>query len=131
MQADSGTWPCKFPYFHVMGCGDTGSSMIVIDGRPSRARFGWSCRRNGHAESSACLSTPPAACPPGCSDQPAPFPARHSRASSSAIWTAFSAAPFRRLSDTHQRFRPLSIVLSRRIRLTYVSSRPAASIGVA
>ncbi len=37
---------------------------------------------------------------------------RHSRPSVSAIWTAFRAAPLRRLSDTHHRLIPLSIVLS-------------------
>ena len=37
---------------------------------------------------------------------------KHSRPSSSAICTAFKAAPLRRLSDTHHRFSPLSIVLS-------------------
>ena len=39
----------------------------------------------------------------------------------SAICTAFSAAPLRRLSDTHHRFRPLSIVLSWRMRLMKVA----------
>ena len=34
----------------------------------------------------------------------------------SAIWTAFSAAPLRRLSETTQRLRPFSIVGSSRIR---------------
>src|SRR5271165_2143307 len=38
-------------------------------------------------------------------------------ASTSAICTAFSAAPFRRLSDTHQRLSPFSIVGSSRMRL--------------
>jgi len=37
--------------------------------------------------------------------------------SNSAICTAFNAAPLRRLSDTHQRFRPFSMVLSCRMRL--------------
>ncbi len=37
--------------------------------------------------------------------------------STSAICTAFSAAPLRRLSDTHHRFSPFSIVLSCRMRL--------------
>lgn len=41
--------------------------------------------------------------------------------SSSAICTAFSAAPFRRLSETHHRFSPFSIVESCRIRLTKVA----------
>ena len=40
------------------------------------------------------------------------------RPSSSAIWTAFSAAPLRRLSETHQSERPLSTVGSSRTRLT-------------
>ena len=39
------------------------------------------------------------------------------RPSSSAICTALSAAPLRRLSDTHQRLRPLSMVESSRTRL--------------
>lgn len=38
--------------------------------------------------------------------------------SASAIWTAFSAAPLRRLSDTTHMFSPFSIVESCRIRLT-------------
>jgi hypothetical protein len=38
-------------------------------------------------------------------------------ARTSAICTAFSAAPFRRLSETHQRLRPFSIVGSSRMRL--------------
>ena len=36
--------------------------------------------------------------------------------STSAIWIAFSAAPLRRLSDTHQKLRPFFTVLSSRIR---------------
>jgi xanthine/uracil/vitamin C permease (AzgA family) len=36
----------------------------------------------------------------------------------SAIWIALSAAPLRRLSDTHQRARPFGTVLSSRIRET-------------
>ncbi len=52
------------------------------------------------------------------------------RPTSSAICTALSAAPLRRLSLTHQRFRPFSIVLSWRIRLMNVAKSPAASIGV-
>ena len=39
----------------------------------------------------------------------------------SAICTALSAAPLRRLSETHQRFRPFSIVESCRMRLTKVA----------
>ena len=35
----------------------------------------------------------------------------------SAIWIAFSAAPLRRLSDTHHSDRPFSTVLSSRMRL--------------
>ena len=35
----------------------------------------------------------------------------------SAIWIAFSAAPLRRLSETHQSTRPFSTVLSSRMRL--------------
>src|SRR5699024_4096444 len=35
----------------------------------------------------------------------------------SAIWIAFSAAPLRRLSDTHHSTRPFSTVASSRIRL--------------
>ncbi|MDB5582041.1 MAG: hypothetical protein JWR80_7217 [Bradyrhizobium sp.] len=35
----------------------------------------------------------------------------------SAIWTAFSAAPLRRLSDTHHSTRPFSTVGSVRMRL--------------
>ena len=35
----------------------------------------------------------------------------------SAIWIAFSAAPLRRLSDTHHSTRPFSTVLSSRMRL--------------
>jgi hypothetical protein len=36
--------------------------------------------------------------------------------STSAIWTAFSAAPLRRLSETHQKERPFSTVASSRMR---------------
>ena len=50
--------------------------------------------------------------------------------SSSAICTAFSAAPLRRLSDTTHRFSPLSIVLSCRMREIYVAYSPTHSIGV-
>lgn len=49
---------------------------------------------------------------------------------SSAICTAFNAAPLRRLSDTHQKFRPFSIVLSCRMRLMKVAKSPTHSIGV-
>ena len=35
----------------------------------------------------------------------------------SAIWIAFSAAPLRRLSETHHSDRPFSTVLSSRMRL--------------
>src|SRR3546814_13311750 len=45
----------------------------------------------------------------------------------SAIWTALSAAPLRRLSDTHQNTRPFFTVGSRRMRLTYTASSPALS----
>lgn len=48
----------------------------------------------------------------------------------SAICTAFSAAPLRRLSDTHQNAMPFSTVGSRRMRLTKVASSPAQSTGV-
>ena len=48
----------------------------------------------------------------------------------SAICTAFSAAPLRRLSDTHQKFRPFSIVESWRIRLMKVAKSPTHSTGV-
>src|SRR5215471_11041083 len=48
----------------------------------------------------------------------------------SAIWIAFNAAPFRRLSETTHSDRPFSTVGSLRIRLTYVASSPAASTGV-
>ena len=53
-----------------------------------------------------------------------------SRIKISAICTALSAAPLRRLSDTTQRLRPLATESSSRIRPTYVASLPAASIGV-
>ena len=48
----------------------------------------------------------------------------------SAICTAFSAAPLRRLSDTHQNDRPCSTVGSLRMRLTKTASSPAHSTGV-
>ena len=48
----------------------------------------------------------------------------------SAICTAFSAAPLRRLSDTHQNDSPCSTVGSLRMRLTNTASSPAQSIGV-
>ena len=56
-------------------------------------------------------------------DRPgAPHPFfKHRLPSTSAICTALSAAPFLRLSDTHHRFRPFSIVESWRIRLTKVA----------
>lgn len=48
----------------------------------------------------------------------------------SAICTAFSAAPLRRLSDTHQNESPCGTVGSLRMRLTYTASSPAHSSGV-
>ncbi len=48
----------------------------------------------------------------------------------SAICTAFSAAPFRRLSETHQNDRPFATVGSLRMRLTNTASSPAHSTGV-
>ena len=42
---------------------------------------------------------------------------KHRLPSTSAICTAFSAAPLRRLSDTHHRFNPFSMVESSRTRL--------------
>jgi hypothetical protein len=48
----------------------------------------------------------------------------------SAICTAFSAAPLRRLSDTHQNEIPCATVGSLRIRLTNTPSSPAHSSGV-
>ncbi|PQV53669.1 hypothetical protein LX70_03853 [Defluviimonas denitrificans] len=70
--------------------------------------------------------------PPKCKGRPErrPSSSRHARPypffrqrlpSVSAICTAFSAAPLRRLSLTHQRFRPLSIVPSCRMRLMKVA----------
>ena len=50
--------------------------------------------------------------------------------SASAICTAFSAAPLRRLSETHQKARPFGTVGSRRRRETKTASSPAASAGV-
>ena len=44
-----------------------------------------------------------------------------SRPSNSAICTAFSAAPLRRLSETHQKLRPFSMVESWRMRLMKVA----------
>jgi hypothetical protein len=49
---------------------------------------------------------------------------------SSAICTAFSAAPLRRLSDTIHIDRPFSIVESSRMREMKVASSPADSSGV-
>jgi len=49
----------------------------------------------------------------------------------SAICTAFNAAPFLRLSATHQNDSPCGTVGSLRIRLTYTASSPAHSSGVA
>jgi hypothetical protein len=49
----------------------------------------------------------------------------------SAICTAFNAAPFLRLSETHQNDSPCGTVGSLRIRLTYTASSPAHSSGVA
>ena len=48
----------------------------------------------------------------------------------SAICTAFSAAPLRRLSETHQNDSPCSTVGSLRMRLTNTASSPALSAGV-
>src|SRR4026207_2462072 len=53
-----------------------------------------------------------------------------SRIKISAICTALSAAPLRRLSDTTQRLRPLAIDLSSRILPTKVASFPAASMAM-
>jgi hypothetical protein len=50
--------------------------------------------------------------------------------SSSAICTAFRAAPLRRLSDTIHKFRPFATVVSLRTRLTKTASSPAHSAGV-
>lgn len=50
---------------------------------------------------------------------------------SSAIWTAFSAAPLRKLSLTTQSERPCSTVLSLRMRETNVANSPTQSMGVA
>ena len=47
--------------------------------------------------------------------------------SSSAIWTALSAAPLRRLSPTIQRLSVRSLLASRRMRPTKTSSLPSAS----
>src|SRR5450759_5868189 len=47
-----------------------------------------------------------------------------------AIWTAFSAAPLRRLSDTSHRARPFLVDASFRMRPTYTSSLPATRSGV-
>lgn len=47
---------------------------------------------------------------------------------SSAICTAFKAAPFRKLSATTHRLRPLGMESSSRIRPTNTASVPAASI---
>src|SRR5690606_33100107 len=52
------------------------------------------------------------------------------RPSNSAIWTAFSAAPFRRLSLTTQSERPFSTVGSSRTRETNVAYSPTHSTGV-
>src|SRR5438270_12057666 len=49
---------------------------------------------------------------------------------SSAIWTAFSAAPLRRLSDTIHSKRPCRVDASSRMRPTYTSSFPATPLGV-
>ncbi len=51
------------------------------------------------------------------------------RCSSSATWTAFVAAPLRRLSPTTQRLRQRSCEGSRRMRPTSTSSRPSTAIG--
>lgn len=48
----------------------------------------------------------------------------------SAICTAFSAAPLRRLSETHQKARPWGTVGSLRMRLTNTASSPTHSNGV-
>ncbi len=50
--------------------------------------------------------------------------------STSAICTAFKAAPLRRLSETHQKVSPFSAVASSRMREIKVASSPAASCGV-
>src|SRR5690606_8472861 len=49
----------------------------------------------------------------------------------SAIWTALSAAPLRRLSETIHMASPFSTVRSSRMRETKVASSPLASTGVA
>ena len=50
--------------------------------------------------------------------------------SSCAIWTAFSAAPLRIWSSTHQKEMPFSTLASRRTRPTYTSSEPASRPGM-
>src|SRR5207245_8239233 len=56
--------------------------------------------------------------------------AAYVRINSSAIWMALRAAPFRRLSATIQRLRPLGMDSSSRMRPTNTSSFPATSIGI-
>ena len=65
---------------------------------------------------------------PRVSDQPF---FRQRLPSSSAICTAFSAAPLRRLSLTIHMFRPFSTVTSWRMRDTKVAKSPTHSTGVA
>ena len=55
---------------------------------------------------------------PACAQAAARAPTRPRSCSSWAIWTALSAAPLRRLSETHQNDRPCSTVGSERMRLT-------------
>ena len=95
-----------------------------IPGRQARERvalFGAAAVVGGGDDRPGTTPTPPrwsGVCE--TSGQAQPFFST-SRPSSSAICTAFSAAPLRRLSDTHHRFRPFSMVESWRMRLMKVA----------
>ena len=108
--------------------------LLAIEGR----------KQNGHART---VSRRPLSCHRGCGldirdsyakpwiatlarSYAAFFTSRFIAIIVSAICTAFRAAPFRRLSDTHQNDRPFSTVGSLRMRLTNTASSPAHSTGV-
>ena len=88
-----------------------------------------SCRKSGGGIDPGHRGIPPGD-RRGLIAQAAFFASRPWAISVSAICTAFSAAPLRRLSDTHQNDRPCATVGSLRMRLTNTASSPAHSAGV-
>ena len=101
------------------------TSLRQLRSRPDRADD------RGGGDLARHLAAAIADVPPG--DRPldhAAFASIRCAISVSAICTAFSAAPLRRLSETHQNDSPCATVGSLRMRLTNTASSPAHSSGV-